>query len=800
MAAYTSSQNGNWSSASTWGGAGVPGNGDTWTVAAGHYVTYDVTTFQSTGLDNGAVNNTGRLTFNSGSRMRSNGQINVYGDWIMPSNTTVSIVGTNTSDHGIYIRHPTNTTDVQRIEMVGSTGMPETNLTSAITHSIGYLPCANASGYATGEWVSSFKRGLTNVNQRTDEGFIVHEVSGNNIYVREFVGPSANVTAYAGNTITVSDASVFREYQTLIFGTGANRTVSNVASINYTTNVITLAVSVNGNSTNSTVYTTGPIRTKNSGDIVRKVATVVTAQATSSATSFSVASAFGYNIGDEIIVDSLNDNNYTDERPERRTITNISGTTITVNSSFGYTLFVGAFVVRLTRNCTITTDDSVGGTNYGYFRIIENNSYNINNKLVMRDVEFRNLGTSIDDFRSRSGPMLNGRYTNDEGHDGVEIEGVTSHRDSARSLTNAGFYFYRFCYRWTVRNCVCYESIQGLWQERGYEMDNLAFFNNYSARSEVYTFRFQDMRYEYAEFAYNYGHRADDAALLVNANRATGIGIHHNWFRMMQIRGITFNINYASFSFFQNRIEGAFGASIFGFTNGMGNFLYNEIIQGAETDYQPDTTITRDELGRDPVQTAIMLEHNYHKDLVAEYWGGGKRVWQPDVQAWYTTHDDDAFSASITAGHNEILYVPANTTLTIYGTIKLADNFSGTPPKLSAREITNRGNSITGNYIVGHSGNPLRSYNTSVNYDNEPGVWQEKVLTVTATKYGKRLSIGIMTQNGNSSEGWYEKPMEIRYNPSLPLEFYSGINKYSSSSIVNLPASTNRIRIGGRVV
>ena len=39
-ATFTSSQNGNWSSASTWGGAGVPGAGDTATV--NHTVTLDI--------------------------------------------------------------------------------------------------------------------------------------------------------------------------------------------------------------------------------------------------------------------------------------------------------------------------------------------------------------------------------------------------------------------------------------------------------------------------------------------------------------------------------------------------------------------------------------------------------------------------------------------------------------------------------------------------------------------------------------------------------------------------------------
>lgn len=48
--AYTSSQDGNWSSSATWGGAGVPGNGDT--ASIGHNITVDVDTTVGTSPNN----------------------------------------------------------------------------------------------------------------------------------------------------------------------------------------------------------------------------------------------------------------------------------------------------------------------------------------------------------------------------------------------------------------------------------------------------------------------------------------------------------------------------------------------------------------------------------------------------------------------------------------------------------------------------------------------------------------------------------------------------------------------------
>jgi hypothetical protein len=57
MAAYSSTQSGNFNNSATWGGAGWPNaNTDTFTVNAGHTVTYNLTTPLNEGLGSSVVN------------------------------------------------------------------------------------------------------------------------------------------------------------------------------------------------------------------------------------------------------------------------------------------------------------------------------------------------------------------------------------------------------------------------------------------------------------------------------------------------------------------------------------------------------------------------------------------------------------------------------------------------------------------------------------------------------------------------------------------------------------------------
>jgi hypothetical protein len=60
MAAYSSTQSGNFNNPATWGGSGWPDtNTDTFTVNAGHTVTYNITTPLNEGLGSSVVNSGG---------------------------------------------------------------------------------------------------------------------------------------------------------------------------------------------------------------------------------------------------------------------------------------------------------------------------------------------------------------------------------------------------------------------------------------------------------------------------------------------------------------------------------------------------------------------------------------------------------------------------------------------------------------------------------------------------------------------------------------------------------------------
>lgn len=945
MPAYTSTQSGNFSNPATWGGSGFPNlNADTFTVAAGHTVTYDVATALNEGLGSCVVNAGGTWKFNPNTSIRFNGSFTVSGNFFMNTGVKVLLKGTTSVDNIFDIRSYTqNTTTAtgtsgqntitvasaaniiignklsgtgigsnatvtnivgttvtlsvvnsgtvsgtitigNTVEMIGSEGAAITDITAAVGSAQcqqGFVTVADASIFAVEDWISCHLRNMTDpIAGRQDEGFIIHDISGNNLFLREFVGPSATITEVNNNIITVSNAKIFRTWQALIFGTSANRNVSTIVSINYNSKQIVLSNSVTGSVVGTTVYTTGPFKPKLIGAKVRKVATTVVTQAAASATQITLASVAGLSVGDEILIDSRwpDTSSYTDERPEKRNITAINGNTITINASLGYIAYVGAFVVDLTRNIKVIGDYEItltlnaaqsfaigdvitqafsqargvvktatsnsttvviqdifgafvtGTTNNPWlsnngtpiatnvfvssqsistaqgnaqFALNRGNANTANtlSSLQLRDVEF----TTFSNTNSTSSRLwLRGQWSSPaQATGGVEFEGLTwatpSQTDNFNFSTR-GLFIQRYLDNATFRCSIAYNTTHGIWADEGYNLQNLGIFNNYSTRSETYAYGTSHLVGGAWEFAYNYAHRSDDVGFLHNTARYGGRGIHHNWANVGVGRSLQCDTSYGgAYYIFQNRYQRGFTPNITMAGRSM-QFLYNEFIDNATQSFSLDTGFQNHNFGIPADFAYYSLEHNYEIDGVMIYSPNGQRSWDATEQAWRVITDVD--NGNFETAMDEIIFIPANTTVTVQGTLKFDPAFNGTSPKLEILDACDRFYFGTQNEYA-TTNYPLIGTRTNATFNTANlSSYQSVTITHPPKNYSRYVSVSIVSVNQNASEGWWEKPLQIKYDV-LPDPQYipTGINVRTITGQVSSGTNfTDKIiKLGGRL-
>src|SRR2546421_5097776 len=97
-ASFSSTTSGNWSSVSTWGGAGVPGSGDTATVNGGHVVTLDIpVTVATLTLGGGQINGTQSIAVTSAFNWNS-GTLSGGGNITNTATSTATLNGAGTLD------------------------------------------------------------------------------------------------------------------------------------------------------------------------------------------------------------------------------------------------------------------------------------------------------------------------------------------------------------------------------------------------------------------------------------------------------------------------------------------------------------------------------------------------------------------------------------------------------------------------------------------------------------------------------------------------------------------------------
>lgn len=820
MATITSTQSGNFSATTTWVGGVVPVDGDSFVIATGHTVSYDVVTPVTTGFQDSNISGILQTLSGSPTTLRMNGRLNILtnGTYHARSGHKLQFRGTAAESHILYHQEVSGS----KLIMEGSDGMPTTTLSAAANEGSTSFSFTSATNFAAEEWFAVYNNTTAqtlNAGSTTlrDEGFWVHDVVGTTVYFREYVGPESAVTAYVGSTITVQNSKVFRVGQKIIFGTtaGGNLNVRTITQINYTTHVITCDSAIVGNPTGVTVYETGTDKIHASGDKVRKVATVTTASSVSTATTITVANSNMFAVNDEIWIEARSEcggnqdrawNAYgTDSGPRyRHVVSGVAGNVVTVNAQIGYNVVQGALVTRLTRDVVvepITPNVDYYGVYSGYYIT------DYTRKLVLKDVQFRYVGSS--QGQAEGGVTLRGLYsTNTTGvtlnstvpalsqQPWVEGLSLTS-SNSTRDFAGLWAYTARYC---QFRCCTAvgiFNSSIALHYEAG-----MAVYNCISAGSNAWGMRLEGYT-EWGEASYNYTSRS------YYAGRITSYDANCGTHRMI-FDAITdgTSLPTSNIPFYRFKITGGLylGPAC---ERTHSYFVYSKITAASgyvNIDSNPPGTYQRGmyhgqgDRGNAGQNITTSLEDNFEYDRVRQFTYGTERVWDNTEFAWRVVVGVDFSEAW--RGWYQTIYVPANTTVIVSCQVKLYTGFVGTYPYLAVIDLQ----SGIGKNQLGNAGgdwsSSLAGGTTTANYTAAAtSGYETQQITIAPVSWQRFINVGVANTTPDASEGWWMKPLQITMNsayatpalevanmgPGMPLEKYQ----------VGNTAIQNIIRVGG---
>ena len=826
MATYTSSQSGNFSSSATWGGAGVPGDGDRFDVSSGHTVTIDTgISVPTNGYIDSYVYGILQSQASQDTTLRMDGRLYVKGNGLLHlrDGATIQITGTSAEQHGIWVENENGASFI----FEGSDGMPCTTLSAAEAESSTSLAVASGTNFAAGEWISVFNH-ITNVTsdtndhtyQHEDEGFWIHEVSGNTIYFRIFGGPNdVTITRVSSTYLFVSNAKVFREGQTIIFGTGSNRNIRTISSINYNRNRLTLDSAVTGTVDGETVYLTGSEKYHGASSKVRKMATVTTASATNTATTITVANANMFTAGDEIWIewrgeadgntdyvgnyDSIGNTSKT-----KRVIQSVSSNTITLTAQVGYTVVEGALVTRMTRNVvceTVATD----GSDYAFF-YSEYYDSNYNKKLILKDVYFKNWGN--DDSNVQTGVTIRGFYSTDSlpvtlteavPARGREpwIEGVVIENYPQNSHRNdwGGMWIYDARYA-KPRCCLTMNGDEGfgIYYEPGASIANCI-----ATACRESSFRLEGST-EWYEFAYLYSSRSRYAIRDLRIYEH-GLGMHDIIGDAHQYGIHTYNGN-PGLAIYRSR----FTALRYGFVseNSGTGLLYSYVktLSGLPNTDDETGTVQAGAYHNSRFYRSqgdapfFSVEHNYEIDAMTMYGYNWEAKWDNSEKAWrfFRRHDNSEQPAMM-----ERIYIPANTTVRVSAEVKLAPGFSGTYPYLGAMDLI----SGTGENRIGNSGGADSSRWAGKRYTAQfsaaaASAYEEEQLTIASKPYPRNYMIAVFSDNSNAAEGFWIRDIRINIDTPYRIRPFNLVNNQNQFSPIPTQVRSSfteqKKRIGGR--
>ena len=875
MANRVSSQSGNWNSTATWGGSAVPVDADTVTITAGTEVTINDTQVPTNGF--GDVQCSGKLTISSGGTMRMNGVLYVNGGssfyavgnsasggfFNMTSGSILEFKGTNSDNHGLQMQAQKWAT----IKLEGSDSHNSATTVAGSEILIGGYSVQLASGasnYAAGDWATIYRSGTSGDNTRigsaghqynkSDEGFIVHDVSGSTIYMRHYVSPYTNITEAVSSTVLkVADASVFRFGQKIIFGTGSNRNTKEITVIDYNINTITVNSSITGTVVGETIYRSGWDKSHIVGDRIEKIATPLTATANSAQSDIVVASTAGFSVGDEIALPNTNiEYTGTWNFTQVYKITNISGNTITVGtatsagSSYNDSTLVQqykssnhndvCFCFNMTRDVVVRGIDA---SQYVYcYSVYWTSGDGFYRPLLLRNVQVYWMGGNSTSYLW--GWYWRGRWSYNYNSDGrissrmencsIRLNGGNNANgntsNSRAQMSEHGYYI-------TTRNNIFCNTYYGQMLHSGYErgcFNSLSFWQGYGG---FYISGWYNPR---NQISYNLACRVEDytwiwyhfrnASTQVYQNR--NLCSHHRPLYMYYNQnGIVFDTCYVdAYRYWAYAPAG--GGNVLWANSYLGNDwdpTGNSRVYTAGIQMQYDGN-AYPYYGGGNKCIYHSVGHNFKHDGLAN-WGSGMmtlRIWDSDENAWRYYNDYDwGPGTNQWGGTASQVYLPAGTKLMLRCSVKRIGT-NTTPPYLGIQQqydtydlgyymdYSTSGGAFTHDDPITTAGGTDRISPASgwVKKSQFPAFttsgYTEHTLTLEPLKQDAVIMCGVFWYSISSMDpGWYEKPVEI-FIDSRKGPYNNALCGHIGNSwttpvqmLTRETPSTQAVRVGGRV-
>lgn len=835
MAALTSSQSGNFSSASTWGGTS-PADGDTFTISAGHKVVVNSDIRTTNGY--GDITVQGNLKFEANGKMRLNGRITVKGyntaaynisggAWFTEgvtatagllsssgNNMLLEVRGGQSDQHGIWVENERYAS----MKMEADEKRTTTTSSTEMSYNSEYITVSEDSGFAEGDWIAIYKE-QEDERVMGDEGMWVHDVdtANNRIYVRQFVAPSSLVESVNGATIKVADAKVFRKGYKLICGTQSVRKVATVNSINYARNELTMSTTFSSSQVGKKIYQTGNEKIHSTGKSVQKIATTLTTAITSvnNTNQIIVGSANDISVGDTIIIDANNDDTNWDYDTEYE-VTAKSGTTLTLDDQVRHKHIEGSLVQVLDRHFVMKGVDSSSSTvPFLYVEYWTDYNNASTRHITLKNIRFTNWGGNTQSTYYR-GIMIAGynarKRTEDTGNTHQHqstIQGlVVDNSNNKQSYTGLSTRHTHSC---TLRNNVCYNTgQQGIWNWSS--QHNLKQYNNYVTRT-AYSSIQRDALYEpYSEDSYNYLTRSDDYGYMSH-NFREQCPVRHNYILNHEQRPMY--LYYANHDMVMERMyfKGFRYSPYIGTANGMLNlldsYLDNNWMKSIETGvtgkvsanryfgYNTGESRSNYDRSNGCMNSFTSYEHNFRYDQKLVMAGGGFTVENSSTAGYMKVYN----TTSSRYVHEQQIYVPAATVVRISASMNMHVGGSYTYPSLVAKNVS-KYNASMGRFGGGYTGNTSTQSSSNKDFNgfweevpfSIKGTWQEKQITVQAQDKGYMLLVGIRSHDNAQDEIHLLKPISILLSSASPIN-----KKDAKGKGISVRSSFNQAkkRIGG---